>query len=110
MGVNAIFWVFKGEATKDIALRFDVSDQTVRNRIHDFVFRAEEVGLMEAAKEYDVGEEVKGLRKLARSIARKEVTLESCINGSIISKVLKEMNINDDNLKVFLEDFYRYSV
>ena len=53
MGANEIFWVFKGEATKDIAQRFDISDQTVRNRLHDFVFRAEEVGLMEAAKEYD---------------------------------------------------------
>ena len=107
---NVINFVFMGEKTKKIAQRFEVSDQTVRNRIRDFVYRAEEVGLMEAAEEYEVEEEVKNLRKLAISIASEDVTLEGCINGSNIYDFLKKMNIKDSHLKEFLGTFYQHSV
>jgi predicted transcriptional regulator len=76
---KAVSLLFNGETSKEIAERFGITPQTVRNRLRDFTERGKEVGLMKAADEYEITKQVKSLMKLARDISKSNSTLDECI-------------------------------
>ena len=107
---EAIFLLLNGETSRMIGERLGVTPQTVRNRRDDFVKEAEKIGLMQAADNLGVKEQVEGLIKLASNIKKYDIGLENCISGSEISITAKKLNLSDKQLENFMQGIYQYGV
>jgi hypothetical protein len=99
--------IFRGDSFIHISEKYDCTRQTVRNRWKDFKEKVLEVGLLEAANEIGVHEEVEKLRTIAGKIAREETSLDDCLTGSKVSTHLLGLDLDIEDFERFLVDLYK---
>ena len=88
---------FAGYPQPVIAKKLGVSQATVSNYAAGFIERANGTGLMNAAKELDMINEVTSLRNLSVELYRSGLTLEEAKQGHTISRAFQKLGISPEH-------------
>jgi predicted transcriptional regulator len=85
---------FKGLPQANIAVRAGVDQSTVSTYASRFKDRADEVGLLAAGKEFDVYNEVDGLRSLSVELAKADITVGEAKQGIKIIRAFTKLGVS----------------
>jgi predicted transcriptional regulator len=87
---------FTGYPQPVIAKRLGVSQGTVSNYAAIFAGRAEEIGLLNAGKEFDIMNEVDSLRSLSVELYKSEITLVEAKQGHNIIMAFQKLGVGPE--------------
>jgi hypothetical protein len=103
---QAVSLLLEGRSFDIIADIFECTPQTVRNRWKKFEEKVVEVGLMDAAMECDVVNEINKLRKLSSSIPG-DISLDECLTGKNVASLLVTLGLSLESIDSFLLDLIK---
>lgn len=100
---NTIKSLFQGNGVGETAKNMRVSKSTVLKHRRKFIEKVKEDGLMDAATQYEIGDIVEELLKIRTHIKEQNLSVEDCRRGADIWTLLTKLEVNPDELNVFLE-------
>ena len=94
---------FRGLHQIEIAKKAGVSQPAVSSYASRFRDRAERIGLLPAAKEVGLLDEVGGLRSLAVELAKAQLTVDDATKGLHVQKVCADLGVDPEQVAGLVE-------
>jgi len=102
-------WLIERLTYIEISKRTGVSTGAISEVINDFKAKAKELSLEEAARIYNVGDEVSQLLDLSEHLKRAGAAVSEAVEGAALLRRLKEMGVQIDDVESWIKLCQRMS-